>query len=48
MHARIYPFMEKQLGDKQSGRVRDGARERKNKSERVTKIMSETGLLLWG
>lgn len=26
----FYPFMEKQLGDKQSGRRRDEARQRKN------------------
>lgn len=35
----FYPFIEKQLGDKQSGRVRDGAREKKNENERVTKVL---------
>ncbi len=40
----FYPITEKQLGDKQSDRERDGAREReggKNGPERVTKQMNE-------
>lgn len=31
----FYPFMEKQLGDKQSGRMRDEARQRKNVNRMV-------------
>lgn len=39
----FYPFIEKQLGDKQSGGVRNGARERErgNKNERVSNVMNE-------
>lgn len=45
MHARthtFYPLIEKQLGDKQSGEVRDGAREEERENERVTKVTNET------
>lgn len=39
--ARFIHLQKRQLGDKQSGKVRDGARERKNEKEGVTKVQNE-------